>query len=129
MGAFTSYTTFIEQVVAVGPYAVRFVCSRPKANMLALAVPILPAHIWSHVDPKAAANTYPNEPPVIGTGPFQVVEYQPDRFVRLVANKHYWRGAPKVDELIFEIYQNPDTMQLDLRSGAIDAAVKLPWRR
>ena len=95
MAAFTSYTTFIKQVVAVNPYTVRFVCSRPKANMLALAVPILPAHIWSHVDPKAAANSYPNSPPVIGTGPFQVVEYQPDRFVRLVANKRYWRGAPK----------------------------------
>ncbi len=126
MAAFTSYTTFIKQVVAVNPYTVRFVCSRPKANMLALAVPILPAHIWSHVDPNAAANSYPNNPPVIGTGPFQVVEYQPDRFVRLVPNKRYWRGAPKVDELIFEIYQDPDTMQLDLRSGAIDAAVKLP---
>ena len=42
-------------------------------------VPILPAHIWSKVDPKAAANTYPNKPPVIGTGPFQVVEYQPEQ--------------------------------------------------
>ena len=126
MGAFTGYTTFIKSVDAVGAYTVRFVCSRPKANMLGLAVPILPAHIWSKVDPKAAADTFANKPPVIGTGPFQVVEYQPNRFVRLVANKRYWRGAPKVDELLFEIYQDPDTMQLDLRSGAIDAAVKLP---
>ena len=126
MGAFTAYTTFITSVRALGPYTVRFACSRPKANMLSLAVPILPAHVWSKVDPKAAADTWPNKPPVIGTGPFQVVEYQPNRFVRLVANKRYWRGAPKVDELLFEIYQDPNTMQLDLRSGAIDAAVKLP---
>ena len=126
MGAFTGYTTFIRRVVAVDPYTVRFVCSRPKANMLGLAVPILPAHVWSKVDPKAAADTFANKPPVVGTGPFQVVEYQPNRFVRLAANRSYWRGAPKVDELLFEIYQDPDTMQLDLRSGAIDAAVKLP---
>ena len=126
MGAFTGYTTFIERVVAVDPYTVRFVCSRPKANMLELAVPILPEHIWSHIDPKVAADTYRNKPPVIGTGPFQVVEYRPNKYVRLVANKQYWRGAPKVDELILQIYQSPDTMQMDLRSGAIQAATKLP---
>ena len=36
-------------------------------------------------------------PPVIGSGPFQVVENKA-KFTRLVANKGYWRGAPKVDE-------------------------------
>ncbi len=126
MGGFTGYTTFIERVVAVDPYTVRFVCSRPKANMLELGVPILPEHIWSHIDPKAAADTYRNEPPVIGTGPFQVVEYRPNKYVRLVANKQYWRGAPKVDELILQMYQSPDSMQMDLRSGALQAATKLP---
>ena len=117
MGAFTGYTPFIKRVVAIDPYTVRFVCTRPKANMLELAVPILPEHIWSHIDPEVAADTYRNGPPVIGTGPFQVVEYRPNKFVRLVANKQYWRGAPKVDELVFQIYQSPDTMQMDLRSG------------
>jgi len=126
MGAFTGYTTFIKRVEAVDRYTVRFVCSRPKANMLELAVPILPAHVWSTVDPEAAGAGYPNKPPVVGTGPFQVVEYRPNKFVRLVANEQYWRGAPQVDELIFQIYQSPDTMRMDLRSGAIQAATKLP---
>ncbi|HJW76386.1 MAG TPA: ABC transporter substrate-binding protein [Thermoleophilia bacterium] len=126
MGAYTGYTTFIERVVALDPYTVRFDCSRPKANMLDLAVPILPAHVWSDIDPRVAADTYRNSPPVIGTGPFQVVEYRPNKFVRLAANSNYWGGAPGVDEVIFQIYQNPDTMQMDLRSGAIQAAVKLP---
>ena len=126
MGAFTGYTPFIKRVVAIDPYTVRFICTRPKANMLELAVPILPEHIWSHIDPKVAADTYRNGPPVIGTGPFQVVEYRPNKFIRLVANKQYWRGPPKVDELVFQIYQSPDTMQMDLRSGAIQAAAKLP---
>ena len=40
----------------------------------------------------------------------------------MVANKSYWRGAPKIDEVIFQTYQNADTMVQDLKSGAIQGA-------
>ena len=99
---------------------------RPKANMLSTVVPILPEHIWSKISGKDAASTYRNDPPIIGSGPFQVVEWQKGKFLRLEANKDYWGGAPKVDELIFENYRNPDTMSADLKSGGIDAAIELP---
>ncbi len=99
---------------------------RPKANMLSTVVPILPEHIWSKISGKDAASTYQNDPPIVGSGPFQVVEWQKGKFLRLVANKDYWGGAPKVDELIFENYRNPDTMSADLKQGSIDAAIELP---
>jgi len=99
---------------------------RPKANMLSTVVPILPEHIWSKVSGKDAASTYQNAVPIVGSGPFQVVEWQKGKFLRLVANKDYWGGAPKVDELIFENYRNADTMSADLKSGGIDAAIELP---
>ena len=54
----------------------------------------------------------------MGSGPFQVVEVKKGSYMRLVANKHYWGGAPKVDEVIFQVYQNAETMVDDLRSGA-----------
>ena len=28
----------------------------------------------------------------------------------MTANKSYWGGAPKIDEVIFQTYQNSDTM-------------------
>jgi peptide/nickel transport system substrate-binding protein len=126
MGAFMSYMTFISKVVAVDRYTVRVLCSQPKANMLSLTVPILPRHIWSKVDPEVAQSTFDNDPPVIGTGPFQVVEYRTGRWVRMVANKSYWGGSPKVDEVIFQIYQSDQNMLQELRSGAIQAARDLP---
>ena len=55
----------------------------PKANMLQMVVPILPEHIWSKVSGKAAANSYQNDPPIVGYGPFQIVEWQKGKFVRL----------------------------------------------
>ncbi len=126
LSAFTSYTTGIETVEAVDPLTVRITCTEPKANILGMVVPIVPEHIWSKVSPKAAETSYRNAPPIIGTGPFQVVEFKKGDFVRLQANKGYWRGAPKIDELIFQYYTNPDTMIQDLKTGGIDAAWGLP---
>ena len=126
MGNFTSYTQFIDHVTAPDPTTVKIFCTRPKANMLSLWIPILPEHIWSKIPYKAAGASFQNPPPIIGTGPFQVVERKKDEYVRLVANKEYWRGAPKIDEIIFEIYTNQDTMTMDLKSGDIDVAFGVP---
>ena len=126
MASYTSYTTGIERVVAVDPLTVRFVCSAPKANILGMWVPIVPAHIWSKISPKAAQNSFQNPAPIVGTGPFQTVEFKKGQDIRMVANTSYWRGAPRIGEVIFTPYQNPDTMVQELRSGAIDACWGIP---
>ncbi len=126
MASYTSYTTDIKQVVAVDPLTVRFVCSAPKANILGMWVPIVPEHIWSKIGPNAAQNSFQNNPPIVGTGPFQTVEFKKGQDIRMVANKSYWRGAPRIDEVVFTPYQNPDTMVQELRSGTIDACWGIP---
>ena len=68
-------------------------CTRPKADILSMWVPILPEHIWSQFKTYDEATNYLNKPPIVGSGPFQVVEWQKGKFVRAVANKHYWGGA------------------------------------
>jgi peptide/nickel transport system substrate-binding protein len=126
MGNFTSYTQFIDRVTAPDATTVKMYCARPKANMLALWIPILPEHIWSKIPYKAAGASFQNPTPIVGTGPFQAVERKKDEFVRMVANKDYWRGAPKVDEVILQNYQNTDTMAQDLKNGMLQAAVNIP---
>ena len=42
------------------------------------------------------------------------------------ANRSYWQGAPKVDELIYVVYKNPSTMVEDLKAGRIAAAHNIP---
>ncbi len=126
LGNFTSYTTYIDDVVALDDFTVEFRCSKPKANMLGLWVPIFPKHIWEEIPGEDAQSTFVNEPPIIGTGPFQCVEWKKDEYVRLVANKDYWRGAPKVDEVIFETFKNADTMVAQMKNGSLAAAVNIP---
>jgi len=124
--AFTPYTTDIKKVVATDPYTATFILDKPKSDMLRLWVPIVPQHIWSKISGNAADNSYINKPPIVGSGPFQVVEVKKGEYIRLVANKHYWGGAPKVDEVIFQVYQNPETMVDDLKTGTIQAAEHIP---
>ena len=126
LAAFTSYTTGITKVEAVDDYTVRFTTAKPKANMLGMVVPIVPEHLWSKISPKAAGTSFQNKPPIIGTGPFQVVDFKKGDFVRMAANKQYWRGAPRIDEVIFQYYTNADSMVQDLKSGSIDACWGVP---
>jgi peptide/nickel transport system substrate-binding protein len=120
------YTGGINGATAIDDATVEITTDEPKSNMLAMFVPIIPEHIWSTVSGKAATTTYRNAPPIVGTGPFQVVEWSKGKFIRLKANPDYWGGAPKVDELFFENYKSADTMIADLKAGAIDAATGLP---
>ena len=126
LSAFSTYTVNMKKAVAVDDTTVKFYLSKPKANILRMWIPIVPEHIWSKISGKAAANSFQNNPPVIGSGPFQTVEYKKSGFTRLVANKNYWKGAPKIDEVVLENYTNQDTMTMDLKAGNLDVAFGVP---
>jgi peptide/nickel transport system substrate-binding protein len=126
MGLFIDYVKFITKVEATDDTHVVFTCNKPKANMLGLWIPILPEHLWSKIKPADAEKSFQNPPPIVGSGPFQTVEVKKSSFIRMVANKDYWKGAPKIDEVIFQTYQNADTMAQDLKTGAIQTAWNIP---
>jgi peptide/nickel transport system substrate-binding protein len=79
-------------------------------------VPILPKHVWEGVtDPRADATSLP-----IGTGPFQMVEYDPGVSYRLAANPDYFLGAPLVDTLIMPVVRDAQAAFAGLRTGELD---------
>jgi oligopeptide transport system substrate-binding protein len=48
-----------------------------------------------------------------GTGPFKVAEYKPQEVIRLVRNDRYHLGAPKLDEIVFELAGGSITTRYD----------------
>jgi peptide/nickel transport system substrate-binding protein len=90
----------------------------PSPIMTRLAVPILPEHVWSDVGPDETA-TFPNEP-LVGSGPFTLVEYRPGQFLRFAANEDYWAGPPVIDELVLRVFGAEDAMVQALRKGEVD---------
>ncbi|MGZ4200087.1 MAG: ABC transporter substrate-binding protein, partial [Thermoleophilia bacterium] len=123
----TSYTTNIVKATAVGASTVQIDCSAPQPALLAnlAEVPILPEHVWAKIPTKTAKNSFANAPPIVGSGPFQCVQWKKSDYLVMEANKSYWRGAPHVDEVVFEEYTNADTMGEDMKSGAIDGCLGL----
>ncbi len=56
----------------------------------------------------------------VGTGPFMFAEYSPQEQVRLVANKDYFRGAPKLDEVDVIYMPEINSRELGLKAGELD---------
>jgi peptide/nickel transport system substrate-binding protein len=80
---------------------------------------ILPEHVWQeHADqPKATDNV-----PAVGSGPFVIAEYERGQFVRLERNPHWSGPEPRIDEVIFRIFENEDALAEALKQGEIDFA-------
>jgi len=122
LGNYTMYMNFIKSVTAPDDNTVVFTCTRPKANMLNMWVYIVPQHIWGKISGKDAQGSYQNNPPIVGSGPFQLTDYKKDQYAIMTANKSYWGGAPKIDEVDFVYYQNADTMVQEMKSGSLQGA-------
>ncbi len=86
---------------------------------------IFPEHIWKDHSEGDAAAAFENLE-MIGTGPFKMLEYKPNEFIRLGANKDYYGGAPKVDEVIFQIFSNNDVLVQALKTGQVDMITGVP---
>ena len=112
----------IEHITKVGPYRVRFEAPRPMPNfdlVTAPEMPILQQKQWEGVeDPRTMMD------PVIGTGPYKIVDYKADEYYHLVAFDDYWGGKPTVDEITLVMIKDPQTMFAALKSGEIDAAAR-----
>ena len=124
--AFLSSLQAIKTATAPNDTTVVITCTHPKADILSMWVPILPQHIWGRFHSYTQAYNFANKPPIVGSGPFQVVQWVHGQYIRLVANKDYWGGAPKVDQLIFSLYTDQTTMASDLSNGTIQLAIDLP---
>ncbi|RDI32005.1 ABC transporter substrate-binding protein [Lentzea flaviverrucosa] len=113
-----SFVSNFAEVTAPDDRTVVIRTKTPQVTMLALDVPIVPEHVWSKVGSiKDFAN---DKMPVVGSGPFVLSEHVPGQFIKLQANKTYWRGAPKYDELHFVYFQNSDAAVQALAKGEID---------
>jgi len=114
--------TKVTKVEAPDDSTVVITLSDPSSLILGAYIPILPEHIWKDVTFEQANNEFANDPPVVGTGPFQAVEWQKGQFTRFVRNEHYWGTKPAIEEVQLIYFANQDAMDQALQKGEIDAA-------
>ena len=119
-----SYLTSVKTITAPDDTTVVLNLSQPNAVLPLLPIPIIPEHIWKNISEKAV-KTYRAEPtdtqPVVGTGPFRLVEGRAaGSTYRFEANPDYWGGAPHVDEVVFRVFKAEDPMVQALIKGEVD---------
>src|SRR3954464_5982157 len=89
---------------------------------------ILPKHIWAqHTGSKGAdLKTFPNNAPVVGSGPFTLVKFQKNQITLFKRNDSYWGTKPKIDEFGLQQYSNDDAMVTALKAHSLDAIEAVP---
>lgn len=89
---------------------------------------ILPKHIWAqHVGKKGAGlKTFPNNAPVVGSGPFNLVKFQKNNIAIFQRNDSYWGTKPKVAEFGLQQYSSDDAMVTALKAHGLDAIEAVP---
>jgi peptide/nickel transport system substrate-binding protein len=112
----------LRSVQLVDAHTVTLTTARPTTLLLGALVPILPEHIWSTVPFVNAATDFQSAPPVVGSGPFQLVEWQRGTSARFVRNPDYWGERPFIDEVQFRFYPDRAALAAALERGEIDYA-------
>lgn len=88
----------------------------PYAPFLSYAtIGILPSHILSEVAPEEMVNDAFNRAPV-GTGPYEMESLNETRAV-LLANPHYYLGAPEIERLELRFYPDVSSAAADVVRG------------
>ncbi len=120
-----SYTAYFETIEATNDTTLVLTLNAPIPNVESKLVflYVLPEHIWK--DKAENAAEFENKE-MIGTGAFKLVESVPNEFMRLAANDDFHGGRPKVDEVIFQVFSNPDVMVQAIKSGQVDMITELP---
>ncbi|MFF7310147.1 ABC transporter substrate-binding protein [Streptomyces sp. NPDC008137] len=120
-----SYVGNFKKVTAPSPTELVIELKKPQATMTSLDVPIVPKHVWEKVSDFSEFNNDKNFP-VVGNGPFTLTDYKADSYVRLKANKGFWRGGPKFDEVVFRYYKDQDAAVSALRKGEVSFVAGSP---
>jgi peptide/nickel transport system substrate-binding protein len=119
----------IEKIEAHGDYAVVVTLRQPSPFFLTEGLTtayILPAHIWRGQTPSDPQLR--QFPATIGTGAYKLTQVVPGESYTFEANEDYFRGIPRVSQLIARIVSDPAEQvdQLRKRSAAASLTTMPP---
>lgn len=105
----------LEEVTTKGDYEATFHLKRPQPSLVALLASGYSPVYSCHVSPRDMRAK------PIGTGPFKVVEFEPNKYIRLEKNADYWKkGRPYLDGIEYQIVTNRSTRMLAFIAGDYD---------
>ena len=111
-----------SSVEKIDDYTVKATIDEPNALFLSTI-----ADNWAMVPPGYFAEVGQegfDEHPV-GTGPYMFVEWEKGDHITMQANPDYWRGAPKIETVIFRPIPESSTRVAAIQTGEVDIVTRL----
>jgi dipeptide transport system substrate-binding protein len=109
----------LKSVDKIDEYTVKITLNQPEAPFLSnLAMQFAGVQSKEYAIAMLKAGTpekIDQEP--LGTGPYQLVQYQKDAIIRYKAFPQYWEGKAKIDDLIFAITPDASVRWAKLQKG------------
>ena len=110
--------TGLEGVSVVDPLTIKIELSRPDATFLHVMA-LNFASVVAKEGVEAAGDDFGKQP--LGTGAFRLAEWTLGQKLVFEKNPDYWRaGVPYLDQVVFEVGQEPVVALLRLQSGEVD---------
>ncbi len=107
----------LSSVEAPDAETVKITLSEPQAANPGVQIPIVPKHVWEKIDDKAA---FANDKDAVSSGPYTIETYGKSSGITMATNPNYWRGAAKIDKIVFVPYKSTDAAIQALRTGEVD---------
>ena len=118
---FTGYTDNISKIETPNASTVVIHTKRPDARIVGgLFVYILPKHVWGKVPVSDLTGSYDPKLPLVGSGPYVVTDFQPNRITTMEKNPNFRGPEPNFDEIQFIRYGNQDAAERALQVGEVD---------
>ena len=116
------YTPYFDSIKADGNNVILTLTEAiPNIESQLVFLYVLPKHIWEKEDKLEFENFE-----MVGSGPFKMAEYVQNEFVRLTANKDHFSSPPKVDEVVFQTFENQDALVQAIKTGQLDMVTEMP---
>ncbi|RWI43900.1 MAG: ABC transporter substrate-binding protein [Mesorhizobium sp.] len=110
----------VASVTALDDEKLQIVTKVPTRWPIDNAVMIVPQHIWKDISYAEARGAFRNDPPLVGTGPMIISEFQQGQFARFTPNEHFRTGKPATAGMIFNFFNSADPIAQGLKSGNLD---------
>ena len=121
------YYSDVDRVEKINTHHVRFYFKKGVQNR-ELPLILSQFKVFSSKQFKDKDFATPSLDPMLGTGPYIISSFEPNKFVELKRNKNYWAknipsrvGYYNFDTIRFDFYQDTTVTLQALFSGAIDA--------
>ena len=113
----------VKEITVLDEHTVSFRLSAPNVAFIDyMTMAILPKHLLEGEDMQSS--DFFRHP--IGTGPYKLENWDEGQTITLVKNEDYFKGAAKIDRIVFKIVADDNAKAMQLQTGELDLALLTP---